>query len=206
MKKLKEIFKKVRKFFSKLLRKKPHKKKSPWLRITVMVLLFVAIIPLHAQRATVPYIYVYFHQEDLSNVDYWTVRWLGVDSDSAVVDTNQAFVYNPQSQLWVTYFEGADSIRLQVNSTFQFDEEYTVDVRAHNIQGDSLSLPAQCYFIVSDVNLDNSVDGLDLIQLSLNWARTGLTYRDFVDINGDTYTDGLDLIQMSLDWGQAWIP
>jgi hypothetical protein len=183
-------------------------KKRPLIKISVLILLlslcWVSTAP--AQRLTVQSVYVYFNQQELSSIDYWTVAWSGIDNGSSILDTTQASVYDPLSQSWVNFLSSADSVRLLVMSEFAFKSEYTFSVTAHNTEGDSTSIPVNGYFIASDIDLNNAVDGLDLIQLSLYWGRTGLSYRDFVDINGDTYVDGLDLIQLSLEWGIIWIP
>lgn len=54
--------------------------------------------------------------------------------------------------------------------------------------------------LAGDVNLDGTVDGLDLTLLGQNWNGTGKTWGQG-DVTGDGNVDGLDLTVLGQNWG-----
>lgn len=205
------------------------KKKNPLVKITILLifLMFFSVENSFAQRTDLQHLFVYFTQPTIENNDFWTINWHNGVANSLDIyknDTLRASIKNELDE-WVafTYFPGMDTVevKIQVDRPFDYDVTFTFDVIAKDTLGgvSELSDSVQVRFLVSDMNKvidldmdigytmgDQSVDGLDLLELSKNWGRTGMGYRDFVDINGDGYIDGLDLIQLSKDWGKTWSP
>ncbi len=213
---LKKIWEFIRKFFKWLFRKKPV------VRITILFLLLTT--GLYAQRTDLQYLYAYFDQPGVEDVDLWSVVWYGNFEDSVYVyksDTLRAKICRDSTWITFTYLEiDTAHVRLLLERPFPYDRELYFFLIARDSLGnaspeDSINV----YFIASDINRitdpnmdcgyidsDHRVDGLDLMELSRNWGQTGLGYRDFADINGDGVVDGLDLIQMARDWGRSWQP
>lgn len=201
-----EFFKKLWKWFKSLFEKK---KENPIVRISVLsVVLFLLLVssPVFSQRPNLQYVYASFHQDSIERVGDYTVQWITDSLTVSLTDTANAKVWFNNS--WTPYQSGmiTDSVRIQVNKPIDYDTEYIFRVVAKNANGDTVSDPVPTYFIVSDIDDSKSVDGIDLIRLSLKWGYTGLGYRDWEDINGDGNADGLDLIIMSKDWGRTWMP
>ena len=181
-------------------------KKKPIVRISILLLLLFVLSPILAQRPNLQYVYASFQQADIEQVEYYTVKWNTDSLNIFLSDTANVKVLLVNQ--WVPYQAGmnVDSVRLQVNRNINFNTEYVFRVVAKNSSGKNSSDPVPAYFIVSDVSLDNSVDGVDLIRLARKWGYGGMGYRDWEDINGDGFVDGLDLIKMSNEWGRTWVP
>ena len=218
-----------RKFWEWLKSLFGDKKKNPLIKITILTifLMFFTFDNSYAQRTDLQYLYAYFTQPKIENNDYWTVNWHNGVADSLDVyknDTLRASIKNELGEFVAfTYFPGLDTaeVRVKVDRPFDYDVTFTFDIIAKDTLGnmsDSSDF-VQVRFLVSDMNKivdpdmdtgyrigDHSVDGLDLLELSKNFGKTGMGYRDFVDINGDGYVDGLDLIQLSKDFGKTWTP
>lgn len=205
------------------------KKKNPIVKITILTafLMFFTFDTSYAQRTDLQYLFAFFSQPHIEDNDYWTVNWHNGVADSLDVyknDTLRASIKNELGE-WVaiTYIPGVDTseVRIKVDRPFDYDVTFTFDIIAKDTLG-NVSDPSDSVkvrFLVSDMNLivdsdmesgyrtgDQSVDGLDLLEMSKNFGRSGLGYRDFVDINGDGYVDGLDLIQLAKDFGKVWVP
>ena len=226
--KIVDIFRKFWEWLKSLFNgEKPIKK--PLLKITILTtfLLFFTVENTFAQRTDLQYLYVYFTQPIIDNSDFWTVNWHNGVADSLDIykdDSLRASIRNENGE-WVsnTYITGIDTaeVRVKVDRPFHYDVTFTFDLISRDTLGNESdpSDSVQVRFLVSDMNKvpdpdaesgfkmgDYSVDGLDLLELSKNWGRSGLTYREFVDINGDGFVDGLDLIQLARDWGKTWTP
>ena len=205
------------------------KKRNPLVKITILTtfFLFFTVENTFAQRTDLQDLFVYFTQPTIDNSDLWTINWHNGVADSVDIyknDTLRASIKNLDGEyVAYTYIQGIDTaeVRVKVERPFNYDVTFTFDVISKDMQGgvSSPSDSVQVRFLVSDMNTvidddaelgyyrgDKSVDGLDLLELSKNWGRSGLGYREYVDINGDGYVDGLDLIQLARDWGKTWTP
>lgn len=216
---LKELWLAIKKYFN------PSKK--PLVKITILLifLMFISLENSYAQRTDLEYLWAFFDQPGYTEVDSWRVDWHNGHNDSLFAFKNDTLRVSIKNDLgeWVStsYIPTVDTVnvRIMLDRPFDYDVELTFDLTAYNADGNSGSDSVKVYFIVSDMNRipdedmesgyrcgDQSVDGLDLIELSKHWGETGLGYRDYVDITGDGYVDGLDLIQLSKDWGRTYTP
>lgn len=203
------------------------KKKNPILKITILTtfLFFFNFDNSYAQRTDLQYLWAFFTQPEIENVDYWTVHWYNGGADSLDAYKNDSIRVSIRNQAgdWVanTYIIGIDTadVRIKIDKTFHYDITFTFYIIARNQYGEAIGDSVTVRYLLSDINKiidpdmesgyrigDHSIDGLDLIEMSRGWGKSGLGYRDFVDITGDGYVDGLDLIQLSKDWGKTWIP
>ena len=228
------IFKSIWEFLKKLWRAivdyfNPVKK--PTVKITILTLFILSVLlpsPALAQRTEVQAILVYFYQPFIENNDLWTVRWHNGVADSVDILKNDSLRVKIRNELgeWVNYIDipqemDTSNVVLKVSRPYGYDIEFTFDLIARDTLGISSdpSDSVKVYFMVSDINKviepdvdrgwirgDDSIDGLDLIELSKMWGRSGVGNAEYADINGDTYIDGLDLIQMAKDWGRTWSP
>lgn len=186
---LNSIWKWIKSFFT-------GKKDNPIVKITILTIFFTLFIFVNqgfSDRLYLQYLNAIFEQPDIENVESWTVFW---NSDSLNVAKTDSLVT----------IENDTTVTVKVDTLFDYDTEYMFWVVARNSVGSSSSDTVKVYFMRSDLNNDNNVDGLDLIELNKKWGWTGLQYRDFEDINGDGVVDGLDLIEMNKDWGRSYIP
>jgi hypothetical protein len=204
---------------------KPTKK--PLLKITILTtfIMFFMVDNASAQRTELQGLWAFFDQPGYTETDSWRVDWHNSHNDSLHAYKNDTLRVSIKNELgeWVStaYIPTVDTVevRIKLDRPFGYDTEMTFSVTAINADGESGADSVKTLFMASDMNHipdedmdigyrtgDDSVDGLDLIELAKNWGRTGLSYRDFVDINGDGYVDGLDLIQLSKDWGRTYTP
>ena len=206
------------------------KKRNPLVKITILTIFFMFFTfdNSYAQRTDLQAIMVYFYQPRIANNDYWTVNWHNGVAESIDIyknDTLRVKIKNEQGQ-WVNWIDipqelDTMTINLRVSYPYNYNVEFTFDLIAKDTLGiaSDPSDSVRVYFMVSDINKiddpdseqgyyrgDEAIDGLDLIELSKNWGRTGLGYFDREDITGDGNIDGLDLLQVSRDWGKTWSP
>ena len=179
----------------------------------------------YAQRTELQGLWAFFDQPGYTEADSWRVDWHNSHNDSLHAYKNDSLRVSIKNDLgeWVstTYIPEVDTVhvRIRLDRPFGYDSEMTFGITAMNADGSSGTDSVKVLFMASDMNMipdpdmdtgyrcgDQSVDGLDLIELSKHFGESGLSYRDFVDINGDTYVDGLDLIQLSKDFGRSWTP
>lgn len=225
------IFKKIIDFFVRIWNAiwnwiKDLFKKKPLVRITIMSLIVLFLFPIQtmAQRPALSNIIVVFNQPDITTTDYWTIQWNTDSDDVYKTDTSRVKIKNNQGQ-WVNWVDLSSTldtmvVNIKFDNPYSYDQEFTFSVVAKDLSGGSAeSDEIDTYFIVSDINKvnnsdvirgfrwgDKSVDGLDLLELSRNWGKTGVTYDQYYDITGDGNVDGLDLLQLSRDWGRTWYP
>ena len=203
--------------------------KKPIVKITILMLLAVLSIPqpVFAERTDLQSVLVFFYQPHIEDSDFWTIRWHNGAADSANIYKNDSLrvkIRNVQGQ-WVNWIDLPELDTMQVTITvdrpYNYDVNFTFDIITRDNSGNE-STPnnnVRVYFMVSDINKvinlnvdrgfewgDNSVDGLDLIELAKNWGKTGVGLSEYYDITGDGNVDGLDLIQIAKDWGRTWSP
>ena len=204
--------------------------KKPTVKITVLTAFLILFFfdNSYAQRSELQYLWAYFFQPTIAHVDYWTINWHNGVADSLDAYKNDSLrvsIRNAEGE-WVVFTQIPEEldtmeVRVKLDRPYDYDVAFTFDVIARDILGNESnpSDSVRVHFMVSDINKvinpdldrgyeigDNSVDGLDLIELSKSWGYTGLQYTDFVDITGDGYVDGLDLIQLAKDFGRIWEP
>ena len=200
--------------------------KKPKITIIICSILILLNINIFAQRTDLQHLWLYFDQPRISNVDLWTVNWFYndiADSFNAYKnDTLRVKIRNLEDN-WVSYvyIPEMDTVTtiIKLDKSFNYNIVFTFNVIAKNEMGIAISDSISILYFVSDINKipdsntikgyrtgDQVVDGLDLIELSKNFGRSGLEYTDLVDITGDGYVDGLDLIQLSRDFGKTWNP
>lgn len=224
------IFEQIWNWLKNLFKKWFNPIKKPLVKITILTMFLCLFFPYQsqAQRSDVQAIFVYFYQPNIENNDFWTVRWYNGAQDSIDVyknDTLHVKIRNLEGEYvnWINIPSELDTmaIRLKVERAYHYDLEFVFDIISKDTDGlasdpcDSVRV----YFMVSDINQvdnpdsergydrgDDSIDGLDLIELSKNWGKTGVGFFEYYDITGDGNVDGLDLLQLARDWGRTWTP
>lgn len=224
---LADIFRKIWEWLKSLF---GGKKKNPLVKITILTAFLIVfnVDNVFAQRTNLQYLWAYFTQPIVNDVDFWTINWHNGVADSLDVyknDTLRTKVRNVDGDyVAFTYLTDIpDTVRVQVkiDRPFDYDITFTFDIISRDTLGNE-SDPADSVrvrFLATDINKtidpdlesgydvgDNSIDGLDLIELSRHFGESGKGYRDFEDINGDGYVDGLDLILLAKDFGKTWEP
>ena len=164
---------------------------------------------LFSQRTAIEGVHAFFAQNEVLDVDEWVITF---NDDSVLVSRNdKTKVSYWANGNWVFIratsdsLNDLDSVRVLSDKHIQYDVEYTFAITALNGSGEVTSDSIRVYYIVSDINGDYTVDGLDLIILAQNWTRTGLKYNDWFDITGDGVVDGLDLIQLAKDFTRTYV-